>query len=125
MNAVLDAGALVAFDKGDREVAAMLELLRSRGISLRTSSAVVAQVWRTGRRQVLLARLLDAVRVRGLGPGDDRRTGELLAASRTSDVADAHLALLVEQDDRILTSDPGDMKLLLGARRIRATVVKT
>jgi hypothetical protein len=125
VNVVLGAGAFVAFEKGDREVAAKLRLLQTRRVPLRTSSAVVAQIWRDRRKQALLARLMDGVRVRGLGPGDDKRTGELMAVSRTSDVIDAHLALLVEEEDQLWTSDPDDMERLLAARQVSANVVKT
>lgn len=124
MNVVLGAGAFVAIEKRDRRVGAMLRLLQSQRVPLCTSAGVVAQVWRNGRKQALLAHVLDGVRVCGLNSGDDRRTGELLAATGTRDVIDAHVALLVENNDRLLTSDPGDLQSLLTARGIRATVVK-
>ena len=123
MTAVLDAGALIAIDKRDRRVGAMLRVLQREGVPVRTSAGVVAQVWRDGRRQVNLARImagLDAVAV------DDvvaRRVGELVGASRTSDLVDAHVALLIRPHDSVLTSDDADMKALLRARRVKATVV--
>ena len=125
MNVVLDAGAFIAIERRDRKMGAMLRLFQAQGVRLRTSSAVVAQVWRDGRAQALLARILQGVAVRGLTPGVDRQTGELLAASRTNDVADAHVALIVEEDDRVLTSDPEDLTRLLATRGVEATVVKT
>jgi hypothetical protein len=82
-------------------------------------------VWRDGRRQALLARALSGVDVRALAPGDDKRTGELLALAKSDDVVDAHLALSVENGDRVLTSDPGDIEKLLAARKVKATVVVT
>jgi hypothetical protein len=125
VNVVLDAGAFVAIERRDRKVGAMLRLFQAQSIQLRTSSAVVAQVWRDGRKQALVARVLQGVRVHGLTPGADKQTGELLAASRTTDVIDAHVALIVEDDDHVLTSDPDDLKRLLATRDIEATVVKT
>lgn len=125
MNLVLDAGAFVAIERRDRRVGAMLRLAQSQSIDLRTSAAVVAQVWRDGRKQALIARVLDGVRVRGLTPGADKQTGELLASSGTNDVVDAHLALIVEEHDQVLTSDPDDLEQLLSARRVTATIVKT
>jgi hypothetical protein len=125
VRAVLDAGALVAVERRDRRVGAMLRVLQQRRVPLATSSAVVAQVWRDGRKQALLARLLSGVDVRALAPGDDRRTGELLALARTDDVVDAHLVLGIEDGDRVFTSDPADINRLLEARRIDATVVVT
>ena len=55
---------------------------------------------------------------------DDRRTGELLAATRTADVVDAHLALTIDDGDHVLTSDHGDLDRLLDARRIAATNIE-
>jgi hypothetical protein len=46
-------------------------------------------------------------------------------AAKTDDVIDAHLALGVEDGDRVLTSDPDDIKWLLEARRVDATVIVT
>jgi len=124
MKVVLDAGAFVAADKADRRLGAMLRVLHKRRIPLRTSAAVVAQVWRDGRKQARLAALLAGVDVVALAPDEDRRTGELLAAARTRDVIDAHLALRVEPDDLVLTSDPDDIEHLLEARRVKATLVR-
>ena len=125
MRAVLDAGAFVAIEKRARSFGAMLRVLQQRRVPLGTSSAVVAQVWRDGRKQALLARVLSGVDVRALAPGDDRRTGELLARAKTDDVIDAHLVLGVEDGDRVFTSDPDDIKRLLEARSVEATVIVT
>ena len=42
----------------------------------------------------ILARVLTGVDVRALAPGDDRRTGELLATAKMNDVVDAHVAMI-------------------------------
>jgi hypothetical protein len=55
---VLDSGALVAFERGDRQVAALVEAVRRRKDRVITSSGCVAQGWRDGSRQAHLARLL-------------------------------------------------------------------
>lgn len=123
MNAILDAGALVAIDKRERRVEAMLRVLQQRRISLCTSAAVIAQVWRRGDRQALLAKILAGVRVHALDEPNDRRIGELLAASATADVIDAHVALLATDGDQVLTSDPDDLQRLIATRRIDATIV--
>ncbi len=123
MKAVLDAGALLAVERGDRVVGAILRRLNQREVPLSTSSAVVAQVWRDGRKQTQVARLLSAVSVRPLAPMDDRRTGELLAATGTADVVDAHLALTIDDGDHLLTSDREDLDRLLEVRRIAATII--
>lgn len=125
MKVVLDAGAFVAVEKRDRRVGAMLRVLAQQRVPLWTSAAVIAQVWRDGRKQALLARILDGVGVRGLGSGEDKRIGELLAVARMHDVIDAHVALAVDDGDHVLTSDLEDLRRLLAARGIDATLVKT
>jgi len=125
MKAVLDAGAFIAVERRDRRVGALLRVLQQHRVPLRTSAAVVAQVWRDGKKQALLSRILAGVGVRALGSGDDKRTGELLAAAHLRDVIDAHVVLDVEEGDHVLTSDPDDLERLLAARRIEATIVKT
>ena len=123
MKVVLDAGAFVAVARHDRRLGAMLRVLQQRRIPLHTGAAVVAQVWRDGRKQARIAQLLAGVSVAALAPDNDRRTGELLARARRHDVVDAHLALEVEAEDRVLTSDPDDLAHLLETRGVDAIIV--
>ena len=124
MTVVLDAGALIAIDRRDRTVGAMLRLLQRDAVPLMTSGAVVAQAWRDPRRQVNLARLLAGVHIAALDAAAGKRVGELLRTNRTTDLADAHVSLLVNSEDRILTSDEDDIKALLQTRRVKAVVVQ-
>ena len=123
MSAVLDAGALIAIDRRDRRVGAMLRLLQRDGVPVQTSAGAIAQVWRDGRRQVNLARLLAGIDISGLDDGAARTIGELLRANGSSDLVDAHVALLVDRGDLVLTSDDGDIQSLLRTRRVRAQIV--
>jgi len=123
VKAVLDAGALIAIDRLDRKVGAMLRVLQRDGVPVETSAAAVAQVWREGRLQANLARVLPGVDVAALGDGAARRVGELLRANASSDLVDAHVALLASPDARVLTSDDDDIKALLRTRRVRARIV--
>ena len=91
---------------------------------MHTSSAVVAQVWRDGRRQVNLTRVLTGVDIAPLDDVAAKRVGELLAATGTTDIADAHLALLARPGDVVLTSDLTDIAVLLAARRVTAELVR-
>lgn len=124
MTAVLDAGALIAIDKRDRAVGAMLRVLQRDGVPVVTSGAVVAQAWRDPRRQVNLARLLTGVEIAALDDVAAKKVGELLRANRTSDLADAHLSLLVQPQDQVLTSDEDDLRALLRTRRVKAAIVR-
>ena len=60
----LDAGALIAVERGDRRVLRLLELTHERGLALDVPVGVVAQVWRGGREQALLGRFLRLPEVR-------------------------------------------------------------
>ena len=122
MALVLDAGALIAVDRHDRAVGALLRVAQRDQIPVRTSAAVVAQVWRDGVRQQNLARVLSGVDAAPLTAPIGRRVGVLLGRSRTSDVVDGHVGLIVREDDTVLTSDPDDLTGILRARAIRATV---
>lgn len=122
MKAVLDAGALVAIDRRDRLIGAQLRVLQRQGTPVRVSSAVIGQVWRDGRKQANLARVLAGAGVEALGRDDGRRIGELLALAGSADVVDAHVALMTEPADLVLTSDPDDIRKLLQAREVPARI---
>jgi hypothetical protein len=122
VKAVLDAGALVAVDRRARTIGAQLRVLQQLGTPLRASTAVVGQVWRDGRKQANLARVLAGIGIEPLSKDDGRRIGELLAQAGSSDVVDAHVALMAASADLVLTSDPGDIRKLLRVRGISARV---
>jgi hypothetical protein len=116
VSVVLDASALIAFDRGDRRVAALLEAARRRRDRVATSSGCVAQAWRAGGpNQALLARLLQATDERPLDPTTSKIVGGLCAKTWSDDVVDAHVAVLARDGDVLVTSDPGDLRRLLGA----------
>ncbi len=120
---VLDAGAFVAFEKGDAAMRARLAVARRLEVELATTSPIVAQIWRDGRRQSLVASLLAATRVEAPDEAAARRAGELLARTRTHDVVDALLVGLARTGDTILTSDPKDIDVLVTAARARVTIL--
>jgi hypothetical protein len=110
---VFDAGALIALDRGDRAIGALLAAAAQDGTEAVTSSARVAQVWRDPARQARLAKALAGFLEWPLEELRSRRCGQLLAKAHTSDIADASLALLVQDGDTVLTSDPHDIEHLL------------
>lgn len=122
MKAILDAGALVAIDRRDRLIGAQLRALQQHGVPLRVSSAVIGQVWRDGREQANLARLLAGVGAQELVEQDGKPIGELLAVAGLADVVDAHVALMTAPHDVVLTSDADDIRRLLVARGVQARV---
>jgi hypothetical protein len=110
---VLDAGALIAFERNDRKVRTLVELAVAHGGAVYTPGGVVAQVWRDGSRQVRLARLLGSglVHVQALDREEAQATGSLCGKSCTRDVVDASVALLARRRAAaVVTSDPADLR---------------
>lgn len=112
---VLDSGALIAFERNDRKVRTLVELALANGGVLHAPAGVVAQVWRDGRRQGRLARLLGSglVAVEPLDRQEAQAAGVLCGQSRTEDVIDASVALLARRyRAKVVTSDSADLLLL-------------
>lgn len=110
MTLVLDAGALLAIERLDRDVVAMIKRERLAGRAPVTHGGVVGQVWRGGSgRQTNLARLLPGVQVVPLDDALGRRAGVLLSRTKRRDVIDAAIVLIADDGDEILTSDAGDL----------------
>ncbi len=111
----LDAGALIAVDKNDRRVVTALRVALDEGVALVVPAGVVGQVWRDGRRQARLARLLGSTGV-SVEPLDDvraRAAGQLCGATGTRDVIDASVVLGAKvRGDRIFTSDVAELRRL-------------
>jgi hypothetical protein len=121
---VLDAGAFLAVERGDRDVVALVKRERLTGRPPVTHGGVVAQVWRGGHgRQAGIARLLAGVDVAALDEGLGRRAGMLLARSRQADAVDAAVMCLASDGDDILTSDPGDLLALAEAAEIHVELI--
>ena len=118
---VLDAGALIALDRGDMRMIALLHRALAQGRTFRVPAGVVGQAWRDGHRQVTLARFLRSEEVEII-PLDEqlaRACGELCRATNSSDVIDASVAILArERRDPIATSDPNDLRRLHPAAEI-------
>lgn len=121
---MLDAGALIAVERGDRTMIARLEAAEQGGTGLRSTAIVLAQVWRDpAGRQARLARLLRAVHIRAVDDQLARDAGVLLGRAGTTDPIDATVALVAEGGDQILTSDPDDLRHLVDTAGIHARVV--
>jgi predicted nucleic acid-binding protein len=111
----LDAGALIAFERNDRRLVALIARSLERGDSFAVPAGVVGQVWRDGRRQVRLARFLaaDAVTIVPLDDHRARVAGQLCGIRGTTDVIDASVVLCAQaRGHRIVTSDVEDIRRL-------------
>jgi predicted nucleic acid-binding protein len=111
----LDAGALIALERGDKRMIALLQTAVEQGRRFRVPAGVVGQVWRDRRIQAVLARFLRSEEVDILPLDEDlaRACGELCAAARSADVIDASVVILARQrGDPIVTSDAEDLRRL-------------
>jgi len=110
---VLDAGALIAFERNDARLRTLVELAMKHGGVLHAPAGVVAQVWRNGKRQARLARLIGSgvVRVQILDLAEAQATGALCGSSKTSDVVDGSVVLLARRErGKVVSSDPDDLR---------------
>ena len=117
----LDAGALIALDRNDRQVIALLARTIERGMRVTIPATVLAQAMRNPARQARLRRLIrqsstDLVALDGL---DATLVGLLLARSGTEDIVDAHVVICAERSGQaVVTSDPGDIQRLSPGLRL-------
>ena len=125
---VLDAGALVALARGDTRTWAALRAAGRSSSAVKIPVGALAQAWRGGPRQALLARALKDCDEVPLDGATARQLGELCGNTRTKDVIDASVAVTAARAARrgavdVLTSDRGDIESLLAALNAPANVV--
>lgn len=111
----LDSGALIALERGDRRVIALLARARERRMTFAVPAGIVGQVWRNGRKQAALSRFLgsDAVEIEALDDARARAAGQLCGAARTRDVIDASVVLCAKaREHAVATSDVDDLQRL-------------
>jgi hypothetical protein len=94
-----DAGGLIALDRNDRQVLALLARAMERGQRVTVPATALAQAIRNPARQARLSRLIrqsgtDLVALNG---PDATAVGLLLARSGTADIADAHVVLCAQR----------------------------
>ncbi len=115
MSLVLDAGALIAIERGDRDTAAVIEVARQESRAVIVPAGVVGQAWRGGGRQARLARLLNArdVLVEPLTDAGARAAGVLCGTAGTTDVVDATVVLIARRfHATVISSDRDDLEVL-------------
>lgn len=108
-----DAGGLIALDRGNRRVIALLTRSMEYGSRITIPATALAQVLRNPARQARITRLMRDVRT-DLVPLDGpaaTAVGLLLAATRTADIVDAHVAVCARSAGQpVVTSDAGDLR---------------
>ncbi len=109
----LDTGALIALERGDKFVRQLLRSALSEGVAVHVVCEVVAQAWRGGSRQVVLARFLNLPEI--VFPVMDlpmaRAVGEVSGRSGHADVVDIHVVVEAQlHGHQVVTSDPDDLR---------------
>jgi hypothetical protein len=118
----LDAGALIALERGDGRMLALMSRVAS-GASARFAvpAGVLAQVWRGGARQAVVARFLalPEVEVVALDEPVARAVGILCGVRRTRDPIDASVVVCAkERGDIVVTGDADDLRKIDPGLRI-------
>ena len=116
-----DAGGLVALDRSDRRIIALLARVAEIGASVTIPATALAQAMRRPATQARLSRLVrqPTTRIISLDAPDATSVGILLAASRTTDIVDAHVVICGRRSaEPIVTSDPDDLKRLDPSARL-------
>jgi hypothetical protein len=112
---VLDAGALIAFERGDGRMRALVREALKRGVRLVIPAGVLGQVWRGSPRQARLRALVKGPTSR-VSPLDQvlaEAAGSLCGRAGTSDVVDASVALVARRERAVIvTSDVDDLRRL-------------
>jgi len=108
----LDAGVLIALDRNDRRVIALIARAFELGANVLVPATALAQAIRQPERQARLSRLIrqPGTTVVPLDRVDSVRVGRLLATTGTSDVVDAHVVVCAQRaGTSVATSDAGDI----------------
>lgn len=117
----LDAGALIAVERADRRMQALLDEAHSADLPIDIPAGALARVWRSGSRQARLARTLHLtnVTVAALDEPTAKAAGILCGQRDTHDPIDASVVLHARRHDQaVITSDPIDLRHLDSRVRI-------
>jgi hypothetical protein len=108
-----DAGGLIALDRNDRRVVALIARAAERGLRITIPATALAQAMRNPARQARLSRLIrqagtDLVALDGR---DATAVGLLLARTASADITDAHVVVCARRAcQSVITSDPADLR---------------
>lgn len=111
----MDAGGLIALDRDDRRVVALLARARETAARITVPAGALVQAVRDPSRQARLSWLVrqPTTDVVPLDRVDATSVGRLLAASGTSDVVDGHVVICGRRaGSAVVTTDPGDLHRL-------------
>lgn len=110
-----DAGGLIALERNDRRVLSIIRMALDADDRIVVPATALAQVIRNPAKQVRLWRMVqhDKTDVVPLDAFHAQAVGLLLAKSRTSDIADAHVVICAQRAGHaVITSDPVELRRL-------------
>jgi hypothetical protein len=116
MGITYDTGALIAADRAERRIWARHRALLALREVPTVPAPVVAQSWRGGGRQALLARLLAGCDVEALDEVQALAVGSLAARAATTDIVDACVVEgAIRRRDLVVSSDQDDLQAIAAA----------
>jgi hypothetical protein len=116
MGVTYDTGALIAADRGERRIWGRHRALLALREVPTVPAPVIAQSWRGGSRQALLARLLAGCDIEALDDGQARSVGSLAATAATTDIVDAGVVEgALRRHDLVVSSDEADLQAIATA----------
>ena len=112
---ILDSGALIGWQRGDRKIWGYLAEAAERGTSVVVPAVVLTECIRGGSRDAAIHRLVTGARVPFIGKRVAVQAGRLLGRAGMSATVDALVAAEAIRGGPciVLTSDPGDLGTLL------------
>jgi hypothetical protein len=118
---ILDSGAIIASERNDPTLAAILKAARKKRTPILVPATVVAETWRGPRTHARTAHLFGSVDgFPELNEQSARQVGALLALSKTAAIVDGNVVAIAIalRPATIVTSDVHDVTHLLKSAKI-------
>jgi hypothetical protein len=118
---ILDSGAIIASERNDPTLAAVLKAARKNRTPILVPATVVAETWRGPTTHARTAHLFGSVDVfPELNEQSARHVGALLAVSKTAEIVDGNVVAIAIalRPATIVTSDVDDVTHLLRSAKI-------
>jgi hypothetical protein len=120
----LDTGALIALERGEQRMMALLDrTMAVSGAIVHIPAGVVAQAFRDGTRQVYLRRLIKKPQTKVVALDEQTAyvVGLLLGLRGASDVVDASVVVCaLRYRQPVVTGDPEDLRRLDASLKLHA-----
>lgn len=120
----LDTGALIALERGEKRIMALLDrTMAVSGAVIHIPAGVLAQAFRDGSRQTYLRRLIKKPQTRVVALDEQTAyvVGLLLGLRRASDVVDASVVVCaLRYRQPVVTGDPEDLRRLDASVKLHA-----